>query len=181
MRIGLVRHYKVDYDQPKFLMTANQFEDWVRHYDEAKIVDMNKQWEDNWELCYSSDLPRAVRTASKLTRCSVKITELLREVPLTAFIKTKRKLPFPVWNMVGRLTWFLPTGSQPESRRETIQRAKKFIRLMEMSGKERVLVVSHWLFLIVLAKELRKAGYSGLKVRRFRNGELYIYEKEQPQ
>jgi len=161
-------------------MTATQFEDWVRHYDEAEIVDMDRKGEEpEWELCFSSDLPRAVRTAEKVASCSVAVTELIREVPLTAFIKTKRKMPFPLWNIVGRLAWFSPYSSQPESRKETIQRANRFIQLMEKSGKEKVLIVSHALFLMVLAKELEKAGYTGAKTRRFKNGELYIYEKEQ--
>ncbi|WP_144461932.1 histidine phosphatase family protein [Siminovitchia fortis] len=45
--------------------------------------------------------------------------------------------------------------------------------------EKNILIVSHGFFLYVLAKELEKQGYAGARKRRFENGRLYIYEKEQ--
>lgn len=179
MRIGLVRHFRVNCKKPAFFMTSDQFENWVRHYDEAEIFHTDKKgMEIKWNVCYSSDLPRAVRTAEKAASCPIVETPLLREIPLAPFIKTKWKLPFPIWNLAGRLAWLSSHPAQMESRKETKKRAKEFMSTIKNEGKN-VLVVSHGFFLYVLAKELEKQGYTGPRKRRFKNGELYIYEKEQ--
>ncbi len=180
MRIGLVRHFKVNCENPQFNMTSSQFEDWIRQYDEAEIFHTDKQrTEIKWDLCYSSDFPRAVHTAEKIASCQIVETPLLREVPLTAFFKTRRKLPFPIWNLVGRLAWLVSQSSQPETRKESRERAREFLDLISKKEKKNSLVVSHGFFLYVLAKELKRQGYKGPRKRRFENGGLYIYEKEQ--
>lgn len=179
MRIGLVRHFKVNHEKPFSYMTSRQFEEWVRHYDQAEIFHMDKKGEEiDWDVCISSDLPRAVHTAEKIASCSIVESPLLREVPLAPFIKTERKLPFTIWNLAGRLAWMFSHPSQVESRKDTIKRANEFLASLEKEEKKNILVVSHGFFLYVVAKELEKKGYAGPRKRRFKNGELYIYEKE---
>ncbi|VEF46832.1 phosphoglycerate mutase family protein [Bacillus freudenreichii] len=179
MRIGLVRHFRVNHEKPSFYMTSKQFEDWVRHYDESEIFHMDKkEAEIDWDICFSSDLPRAVHTAEKIASCSIEENPLLREIPLAPFIKTKRKLPLSIWNLAGRLAWHFSHPSHPESRKDTIKRANEFIASLAEEEQKNILVVSHGFFLYVLAKELEKQGYAGPGKRRFKNGELYIYEKE---
>lgn len=137
---------------------------------------MEEEEEIPWECCFSSDLPRAVYTAEQRASCPIVKLPLLREVPLVPFIKTSLKVPYPIWNMAGRLAWLGSCSSQPETRKQTIERAKKAVAFIEKEGKSS-LVVTHGFFLYVLAKELEKKGYTGPRKRRFRNGELSVYEK----
>ena len=81
MRIGLVRHFEVILSFQK-LVTSSEFEELVRQYDMAEVrqssIDLGNT---NWELCFSSDLPRAIQTAQSIGNCKIVTTDYLREVP----------------------------------------------------------------------------------------------------
>lgn len=119
MRIGLIRHFKVDCKKPATFMSSVEFSAWVRHYDEASIFDMEVEGlDDDWDHCFVSDLPRTVETARKICHCPLTETSLLREVPLSPFIRTSWKLPHILWNPGGRIAWFLSRSSQIELAQE---------------------------------------------------------------
>ena len=66
--------------------------------------------------------------------------------------------PLWLWNFVGRLQWFLQSSRQTESRKETIMRAKKMIKLLE-EHQEDCYLITHGFYMRVFIKELKKQGY----------------------
>jgi broad specificity phosphatase PhoE len=176
MKIGLVRHFKVDCPH-KFLMTSKEFREWSEKYEHAGII-KNKvnMYGIHWDVCYSSDLERAVTTAREVYSGNIHLDKLLREVDNAPFIHTERlKLPFPIWHFCGRLAWFFRSKSQPESIHDTRKRVRGFFRHMDWS-KDNILIVSHGFLIFNFIFELFRLGFVGKEVHRVRNGILYIYE-----
>lgn len=177
MKVALVRHFKVNDQKPNSLLTAAEFSEWIDHYNEATILPIQQESDHGqWDLCYTSDLMRAFHTAKRICDCEIIETPLLREIPLAAFSKRQFKLPLAVWNFAGRFAWFSSHSSQEETREQTKRRVRKFLDLLESRSEENILVVSHGFFLIELSKALQQSGYVGKRKRRWKNGEMIIYE-----
>ena len=64
MRIGLLRHFPVSEDLPRGWLRSSELHDWRSRYDRADAVvgefDLGPTL---WQVCISSDLPRALTTA----------------------------------------------------------------------------------------------------------------------
>lgn len=178
MRIGLLRHFKVSCPH-KELMTSKEFREWSAKYEGAKVIKKNvDMYGIKWDICYVSDLPRAIATAKEVYSGNLKIDKLLREVDNAPFIHTERiRLPFEVWHICGRLAWFFRSKSQPETIEGTRRRIKKFLDRIDWS-KESILIVFHGFMLYNLQKELRRRGFQGDKLRVVKNGVLYEYARE---
>ncbi|HHT96508.1 MAG TPA: histidine phosphatase family protein [Clostridiales bacterium] len=175
MRIGLVRHFKVICPH-KRMMTSDEFIEWSEKYEVSKVL-KNKvnMYGVNWDICYVSDLPRAVTTAKEVYGGNLILSNLLREVWNAPFIKTKKiRLPFELWHIGGRLAWFLKLKSQPETRADTRRRIREFVNDIDWS-KDNVLIVFHGFMIYNFQKELRRRGFKGTKLRMVRNGVLYEY------
>lgn len=175
MRIGLLRHFKVNCPHKK-LMTSKEFLEWTEKYDKSNVfkkhVDM---YGIEWDICYVSDLPRAITTAKEVYKDNLIIDKLLREVVNAPFIQTRRiKLPFEIWHICGRLAWFFKFKSQPESRLDTKKRINKFLDSIDWN-QDNVLIVFHGFMLYNFQKELIRRGFTGEKVRAVKNGVLYQY------
>lgn len=50
---------------------------------------------------------------------------IIGEVPLRSFMDTEKRLPLWMWNILGRVQWYIGSSRQLEKRNSTIQRAKK--------------------------------------------------------
>lgn len=132
-----------------------------------------------WDICYVSDLPRAISTAKEVYSGNLMIDKLLREVDNAPFIHTERiKLPFCVWHICGRLAWYFKSKSQPETIVDTRKRIKNFLNRIDWS-KENILIVFHGFLLYNFQKELRKRGFKGDKLKLVKNGVLYEYIREE--
>lgn len=178
MRIGLLRHFEVHCPH-KRIMTSKEFQAWSNAYNYSSVikkpVDLGSI---KWDICYSSDLPRAITTANEVYRGNIIIDKLLREVENAPFIHNEHlPLPFEVWHICGRLAWFFQSKSQPETIRDTRQRINQFLNKMDNS-KENILIVFHGFMLYNFQKELKRRGFSGQAVRHVKNGILYEYQKE---
>ncbi|MDF2611419.1 MAG: hypothetical protein K0R92_2893 [Lachnospiraceae bacterium] len=178
MRIGLLRHFKVNCPH-KRMMTSGEFREWSEKYEVSKVIKKKvDMYGIEWDVCYVSDLPRAIATAQEVYSGNLKIDNLLREVDNAPFIHTERfKLPFEVWHVCGRLAWYFRSKSQPESIKDTRRRINKFIDKIDWS-KENILVVFHGFMLFNFQKELRKRGFEGEKLKLVKNGVLYEYVRE---
>lgn len=175
MRIGLLRHFKVNCPH-KRMMTSEEFRQWSEQYEHAKVI-KNKveMYGSKWDICYVSDLPRAITTAKDVYSGHLNIDRLLREVDNAPFIHSERiKLPFEIWHVCGRLAWYFKSKSQPETREETGKRIKAFLDKIDWT-QENVLIVFHGFMIYNFQKELKKRGFEGEKVRRVKNGVLYQY------
>lgn len=178
MRIGLLRHYKVNCPH-KRMMTSNEFREWSDRYEVSKVIKNEvEMYGIVWDICYASDLPRAVATANEVYSGNLRIDKLLREVDNAPFIHTDRiKLPFEVWHICGRLAWYFKSKCQPETIEGTRRRINDFIDRIDWS-KDNILIVFHGFMLYNFQKELRRRGFKGEKIRVVKNGVLYVFERD---
>ena len=176
MKIGLVRHFKVDCPH-KFWMTSEDFREWSEKYEHAGVIKNRvDMYGVQWDICYSSDLERAVKTAKEVYSGNIYLDQLLREVDNAPFIHTEQiRLPFPIWHFCGRLAWFFRSKSQPEGIHDTRRRVRRFFSHMDWS-KDNILIISHGFLIFNFVFELFRLGFVGKEVHRVRNGLLYIYE-----
>lgn len=178
MRIGLLRHFKVNCPHKK-MMTSKEFREWSEKYEVSKVIKRPvEMYGIEWDCCYVSDLPRAITTAKEVYSGNIVIDKLLREVDNAPFIHTDRlKLPFEVWHICGRLAWYFKSKSQPESIIGTKKRIAKFLDKIDWT-QENVLIVFHGFMLYNFQKELRRRGFKGEKLKVVKNGVLYEYVRD---
>lgn len=181
MRIGLLRHFKVNCPHKKF-MTSEEFREWSEKYEISKVIKKKvEMYGIEWDICYASDLPRAMATAQEVYSGNVMIDILLREVDNAPFIHTERiKLPFEVWHICGRLAWYFKSKSQPETIVGTRKRINEFLDRIDWT-QENILIVFHGFMLYNFQKELHKRGFTGKKARIVKNGVLYEYVRVEEQ
>lgn len=181
IRIGLLRHFKVDCPH-KTMMTSEEFREWSEKYEHSGILKKHvEMYGIDWDICYSSDIPRAVATAKEVYSGNIYVDKLLREVDNAPFIHTERlRLPFAVWHVCGRLAWYFKSKSQPESIAETRKRIRTFLRNIDWS-QENILIVCHGFMIFNICIELFRMGFKGTKLRRVRNGILYQYTGPRPE
>lgn len=181
MKIGLLRHFKVNCPHKK-MMTSGEFREWSEKYEVSKVIKKKvEMYGIEWDICYASDLPRAITTAKEVYSGNVMIDKLLREVDNAPFIHTERiRLPFEVWHICGRLAWYFKSKSQPENRTDTKRRINSFLDRIDWS-QENILIVFHGFMIYNLQKELRRRGFKGSKLKLVKNGVLYEYIREEVQ
>ncbi|MDQ0216349.1 broad specificity phosphatase PhoE [Oikeobacillus pervagus] len=176
MKIGLIRHFQVHIDTPTF-MSSKEFSQWVYDYDRADILKKDVDLLGiQWDICYTSNLPRAIQTAEMIFPHLVLEREELREVPIFPITNCKLVLPHFLWMIAGRIAWYLSHPSQLETKNATKVRAKQFVQQILKEKNQNIIVVSHGFFLSVLTKVLQKNGFEG-KRKTFKNGELLLFEK----
>lgn len=180
MKIGLVRHFKVIHKLDWKWMTSDQFNAWVEAYNNAVIEQSDLDYDySEWNVCISSDLPRAIQTAEMIYPGPIIATNRLREIEVQSIHSLGNlKLHYHMWLVMGRLAWYLSHRSQAERRSETRKRAGHIIDWIEVHYRDRnVLVVSHGAFMKVLTQELHNRNYRGQGFVQPRNGAMYIFEK----
>lgn len=179
MRIGLLRHFKVNCPHKKW-MTSSEFREWSEKYEVSKVFKKKvEMYGIEWDICYVSDLPRAITTAKEVYDGKLIVNKLLREVENEPFIHTGRfKLPFEIWHACGRMAWFFKWNSQPENIKQTRKRINNFLDHIDWT-KENILIVFHGFMIYNFQKELRKRGFKGAKLKVVKNGVLYEYIREE--
>ncbi|NFG26469.1 phosphoglycerate mutase [Clostridium botulinum] len=180
MRIGLVRHFKVNYKRD-FFMTSKEFKEWEAGYNHSDVIRNDVKLQDIvWDKCYCSTLSRAVTTAKDIYSKEIIQSDLIREVPISPLFNSNFKLPFWFWAISARLAWYFNHSSQEELRIQTELNAKKFLDSLEKKVKEEasenILIVTHGFFMYTLQKELMKRGFKGKMIHTPRNGNLYLYK-----
>ncbi|RZA03610.1 MAG: phosphoglycerate mutase [Sphingobacteriaceae bacterium] len=175
MKIGLVRHFKVNHPFPrKMLLTRSEVVQWFAAYDsteniEYKTVDLHNI---NWKRCYSSTMTRAVNTANYIYSDEVFKIDELKELDILHRLSSRIKLPFLVWGIIVRIKSFLSNKDTDEFRNRIIAFVDKLIE----DNESDTLIVSHWFVMRVIRQELIKRGLSGGKFKSNEYGTLYVYE-----
>ena len=178
MKLGLVRHFKV-ITKENTLLSSDEFAKAMDYYDRAPVRGNGlKINSSDWDICYSSTLPRAVTTAESVFSGKIIKSELLIEVPIAPFTKRNIKLPSFIWHIASRIAWFKSHKSQRENIHGTKDRIKKFYEIIQNSGFNNILIVSHGYFLRMFYDEMKKNGFQGDVDVNIQNGKLYIIEKE---
>ena len=129
---------------------------------------------------YVSKLLRSVNTAKSMfpDKEYFEMSEI-GEVPLKSFMDLSRRLPLWVWNVLGRIQWYIGSTRQLENRNDTIQRANKAIDLCENANGDCILV-THGFFMKTLIKVLKNRKYQLLGNNQFaiKNLQLIYAEKQ---
>ena len=161
MKVILIRHARVKMNWPK-TCTSSEYEEACQRYNEADIEAAGeKQRNADGYVIITSSEKRARQTAQLLFGdADIQESDLLREVPIAPFCSTNHKLPRWMFDILGRLQWAAGVPGQPESRRETKERARKAAALIARQTCDCV-VISHGFFIRVLLKEYsRGRGYT---------------------
>ena len=179
MIIGLVRHFKVNLKPGDGILSPSRFAEAMDNYDSAPVTPNNLKINNtDWEICYSSTLPRAVTTAKTIYNGEIILTDLLKEVPILPFTKRSVILPSSVWHTAARIAWYRNKPSQPEGRLQTIERVNKVIKMVSLTDYKKILIVSHGFFMGSLFRQLLNRGFKGEMDLRPRNGKLYILKMQ---
>lgn len=176
MKIGLVRHFKVNHPFPdKLFLSKSEVIKWFTEYDKTeniqhKNVDL---YNIDWKRCYSSTMVRAVNTANHIYSGEiVKITEL-QELDIIHRLPDKIKLPFLVWGLVVRITSFSSNNDTDKFKNDIIAFVDKILE----TEKDDILIVSHWFVMRVIRQELIKRGFRGDRFKSNEYGTLYVFEE----
>ena len=168
MKIEIIRHEKVDMSWDK-KYNATAYDLACNTYDKSPIILERKSSikVDSAKPIYISELSRAYETACKIfDKTTFYKTALLNEVPLISFKDTNKTYPLWLWNIAGRMQWFWGNKRQPESKNETILRAKKMIKLLEKQGED-CYIITHGFYMRIFIIQLKKQGYKIRKPRLF--------------
>ncbi|ADU29527.1 histidine phosphatase family protein [Evansella cellulosilytica] len=172
MEISLIRHGKSQLNENDKI-TCLEFKKWVEKYDcngvcvESTYPSDTVSKVKSAKKIITSDMNRAVHSAKLLSPEAILISEsLFREAELpTAFKKFGVKLRPTNWAIILRLLWFLGYSNECESLSNAKLRAKKASqKLIEYAEEhQKVALVGHGFFNMLVAKELRKKGLKGKK------------------
>jgi broad specificity phosphatase PhoE len=179
MKIGLVRHFKVKQQFPeKVFISTKEINQWLDDYDKAdiEIAEVDLCGID-WKICYSSDLPRAVKTAESIYNGYINKVKELREVRIGAFFERNVKLPAILWMLLGKLAIRISHKSILETPSQINNRINLILDKIMNENNDNVLIVCHGLIMMFIRQELIKRGFKGPKYGTADNGRLYIFMK----
>lgn len=177
MRIGLVRHFPVEHLYLKGFVKQSQVLQWFEGYSEAAVQPMDVTLDNTWQVCYSSQLPRAKNTAAAIFKGDIICTELLNEPFPDPVFKRDIKLPFLLWALLIRLV-ILSNHTSQSQRKEVIEgRVRKLLPELLSHGDADVLIVSHAFVIEILSDLLLKEGFGGRRIRRPKHGILHTFER----
>ena len=177
MRIGLIRHFAVEQPFLKGTVKQSAVLQWFEAYNRAPLVQTTVSNPFDWERCYASELPRAIKTAALVFEGTIETTSLLNEpFPSPLFLRDIR-LPFPLWGLLLRSAIVWNHRSQQDRRAVLEKKIHRFLDQVLQEEKD-TLVVSHAFTMEILSRHLRKAGFRGPQLAQPANGVLYVYERK---
>lgn len=179
MKVGLIRHFKVTRGYPNSRVTSDELLKWIEEYDASDVEENEIDLKNiDWQKCFSSDLPRAVKTAKKAFEGDITYLKELREITLApVFPSSKRRIPLKLHLLSIRLAWLFNHQSQPVSKADLRNKLNTTLDKILAGEEENVLIVSHGGVMMFLRKELLRRGFRGPEFKIANNGELYVFEK----
>lgn len=177
MKIGLIRHFEVVKGYPNKILSSEELMIWQDEYNQSEVIEKEIDTLDiDWRHCYSSDLKRAKVTAMRAFQGNVVYLEELREIPLSPFFRSQRKLPLFLHLLFIRIAWFFNHHSQQITKSDVIGKINQILD-KAVSYDEDILIVGHGGMMLFMSKELLKRGFTGPKIKRAENAKIYLYEK----
>jgi broad specificity phosphatase PhoE len=176
MKIGLVRHFKVDIAYPeKGLLNKAEIEAWFAAYASADVqygsIDLGGV---EWKKCFSSSMLRAYHTAKHIYKGEVIKVDVLQELDAMPLLKTSIRWPFILWAIFVRMK-FSSSDKVVVAFKKNIQ---LFVEEMLSKNNHDVLIVSHGFVMMCIQKELMSRGFRGKTFGAPANGKLYVFEKQ---
>lgn len=174
MKIGLVRHFKVELAYPKkFLIGAEELTQFFVQYDSAGItyapVDLLGV---EWKRCYSSSAPRAIKTAETIYKGEITTADELRELNVLPLLQHKSRRPLLLWALQMRSHAFKSNEITDRFKQNLVVLLEKILA----ESPDDLLLVSHGFVMMHLQKELRKRGFAGKGFGTPVNGKVYVFE-----
>lgn len=178
MKIGLIRHYAVQKPFPKGLVRQSEVLRWFEEYDQsADLKTTTINLENDWDRCYSSQLPRAVLTAKSIYQDGFQQSESFNEPNISPIFKKDFRLPFLIWGLIFR-TAIMGNHKSQSARREILEhRVAKELDTILSSTEDNILIVSHALIMGIIAKRISELGFSGPRLGRPKHATLYTFER----
>jgi hypothetical protein len=174
MKIGLVRHFKVQHPFPsKALLSKSDVIDWFVYYDATENVQFkNVDLHDiEWTRCYSSPMARALQTARHIYQGKIVQAPELAELAILHRLPGRIKLPFLVWGLLVRIKSF----SSNKDTQNFKQAIADFVDSVIAKNEGDVLIVSHWFVMREIRQVLIKRGFTGDDFRSNEYGVLYVF------
>jgi broad specificity phosphatase PhoE len=176
MLVTLMRHYKVAYEW-KTAYSPDGYRIALKEYDQAHVINQNLPIAWIYQSVVISSLPRTLETLAYLKRdAEYQSTSLLDEVPIEPHTDRLKNYSMNLLLTWARLQWAFNNGRQPETRKQTTERTKRFVEGF-IKADQNYLIISHGTFLSVLSRILRKQGYEGKAILHIQNGEHFSYRK----
>lgn len=176
MKIGLVRHFKVNHPFPeKILLSKKEVIKWFEDYDNTENlqympVDLASK---DWKRCYSSTLARTFNTAQHIYEGEIVQVPELKELNILHLLSNRIKLPFLLWGLIVRIKSF----SSNKDIHAFEGGITAFVDKLIANNESETLIVSHWFVMRILRKELIKRGFTGSKFKSGEYGKLYVFER----
>ena len=178
MKIGLVRHYAVKQPFLKGLAKQSEVLDWFKEYDNSRDLDIVPvEITGDWEVCYSSMLPRAIITAEILYNNNIKKIKAFNEPGISPIFTKNVCLPFLIWGMLFRTAILTNHKSQLENKKVLEQRVQIELDRILTNGNKKILIVSHAIIMGIIASYLFKQNFVGPSIRSAVHAKLYTFER----
>ena len=160
MRVKIIRHGEVDMPWKK-KYTSQEYDQAWNVYDTRDILPIKRR-EELWANAkvYVTSFKRTQQTAEQFLG-AVKYTildRLMDEVPICAFKNTLKAHRKRLYDIIGRIEWYLPWTRQPEHRKATLKRCEELIAFLEEKGEDCILVL-HGFYMHALIFYLSRHGY----------------------
>ena len=176
MIVTLLRHYKVNHKRKK-KCTPRGYLIALQEYDDADVVNQDIRLPFDHEQIITSMMKRTKQTFAFLYgERAHEQTDLLNEVPMAPFTEKDKMYSATVFDVMARMQWIVNNSRQPETRKMTTARARKFIETYLYEEKN-YLIIGHGFFLRTLSIEMLKYKFKGKAITYLRNGEYQIYKK----
>ena len=185
MKIILVRHGRPAWDF-RTPICGRDFGEWRRGEDEAPL-DLSARPSPALEqviraatCVFASPLRRSRESAALLAPgASHVVATEFREADLPCGFRFGLRLRPELWGLLARSAWFCGWSAGVDSFRTVRARAATAARLLQERGAHDVVValVGHGMMNILIARELRAAGWRGPRMPSRRHWGFGIYER----
>lgn len=179
MKIGLVRHFKVDMNTDTGNIESKNFDKLQDKYDISDVIPKEVDLRDiDWNKCYSSNLPRAKKTAELIYNGEIIENSLIREVDIRFSQEIEGEYDYQTWGFHSILGWGKDAPYVAETYSESQERVRKFLDILEkeIDNGDNTLLVCHGLIMRVIEEELKERGFKGETIVAPDNGDLYLFE-----
>jgi len=117
-----MRHFKVKHKLKSKWMNFKQFKECTETYNNSEIIPPNDiNYDDNWDICFSSDLKRAELTAKLIYSGIIIRTKDLRKIKIKKFKIAEITLHYNIWLIMSRIVWYFSQKSQDEKNMKQFQ------------------------------------------------------------
>ena len=166
MKIILVRHGKPSFDL-RTKISAKALAESLEAYDLAGIENASHPSPELHELIqkpsmiFTSDLPRSLESAARLSTKANTSSPLFREIPAPSYIPYPFPLRVITWAVLGRILWYLGYSGKIETRTKARARANKAAEqlIQYASDDGAVVLIGHGLMNMFIAKSLQQQGW----------------------